>query len=175
MHSLNIRNVSEEFMQDLRTQATQHKMHLREYCIMILEEGIKARSGGYRIEPFRYEALSDSNGLGQELEKMHSEAKEIQAATESYAGPVPAVPEQPDVVVHLNPDWQVRRIPAVPQEAFDTLDKLKADAERLTGADSMKPVNQIQKLCPKCKREKMKVRDETTLRCSLCGYQEARC
>lgn len=30
------------------------------------------------------------------------------------------------------------------------------------------------KLCPKCKREKLKARDENTWRCPLCGYQEPR-
>ncbi len=203
MHSLNIRNVSEEFMLSLKKQAIEQKMHLRDFCIMLLEEGVKDRSkqvpwvGGNRdIDPNNPEDVAAWKERDRQAAAMLEPAgiaTNVVFAPPEMNFPVVGFTDTPDktqkarviqskegtmIISQDIPREEVERIADRVAEHFTQSHVLSSADPKprvVEAAASMKPVNQIQKLCPKCKREKMKVRDETTLRCSLCGYQEARC
>lgn len=135
MHSLNIRNVSKEFMLSLKEQAASRGLHLRDYCMELLTEGM-ARNAAPVVDK-------------QDVEAHRAQQQIINTTLESVKFNVPP---------RDNISEETKKAPAI-------------DTARPTET-APKPSEPV--LCPKCRREKLKARDETTLRCPLCGYQQSR-
>ena len=171
--ALNLRNVPPDLIVALHEKAAAEKMHLRDYCLMLLEKGVNGK------HPIDSVTASD-------LETVCAKDKPTTEPFVPWVGGNrdidPSNPE--DVAAWLERDRQAAAMlsPAPPEMnpvMFQVAEAVKKDIDKMSGAEpAAEPAKRFPKdvplLCTKCKKMPMRARDETTWRCPMCGHQEPR-